>query len=553
MVFCAIFVAAEFEPLKVEVLRNEIVGLANNLPQKYCPMRNFKGELFCPPLQRGFSSEETGVQNDEKIYIDGSPNVQANNEIDVSGFAVSEGESEDIQMQAELVDSSTVAQAMNQQPQSNGIISGFGFDRVKREVKFPVLPSGDHPVAQKKVDVSNHRFGDIEQFLRMIYKEPAQNKYEAGLYVQNDATVRQLANAFSLAYTNVGVSQKVHTSFITKVKSMSALPEFTAIVNSLPAWNPNDPSVKGLYDMLIQFYGTDVSVDTEHGGTIYQQTTIKECYSANVNADMQNDLEHKIRNQNLPNSAYARYRKLGHFNVLGGNPELGSDKIAQRIASFDQAPAPVKFTTVPLYQLIHDATRKNWVKAAIDLYVAQNKPNVDTIMNQIRHAKFQSFRGPQRIILMDYQIEQHAIWVVHWKDCPLARPRGSVYTPHCARTRSPVMMSAGQNHNHGPPFYTHQAQINRDGPSGNTRIISLEKGHVKYGSNWLNRGCQRTNYGPILCQRIGRRNYCLHTYRGLFRYVCMDCVPVIKDIGAAKYGFRHTVPECHCSDRKSVV
>jgi hypothetical protein len=408
------------------------------------------------------------------------------------------------------------------------------------------LPSIDNAIPQKKVDVSAHRFGGVEQFLRTVYKDTNQNYFEAGLYVQNDAAIRQLANSFSLAYTNIGISQKIHTSYVSKVKSMTALPEFTAIVNSLPPWNPNDPSTRSLYDMLIQFFGTDAAIETEHGGTIYQQTTVKQCYGGDITGDIKNELEHKIRNQPPPASGYARFRQLGFFNVLGGNPELGSDRINERIATFDVAPAPVKFNTVPLWQIIADGTRQQWVKAAIDQYIAQNRPNVDTIMHQINHAKHESFRGNQRIVLMDYQIAQHAIWIVHWNDCPVARPRGSVYTPHCARTRAPVMMHAGQRANHGAPFYTHQAVIERDGPSGNTRLVSLENGHVKYASPWLNAGCQRINYGPILCKNIGRTRYCLHTYNALFRYVCMDCVPVIKDIGAAPFNFRHTVPECHC-------
>ena len=70
----------------------------------------------------------------EPVYVNQQPNIQSS-EIETSGVEVADGE--DIQLQAELVDSSKIVQAMNQRPLSNGIISGFGFDRVKREVKFP--------------------------------------------------------------------------------------------------------------------------------------------------------------------------------------------------------------------------------------------------------------------------------------------------------------------------------------------------------------------------------------------------------------------------------
>jgi hypothetical protein len=43
----------------------------------------------------------------------------------------------------------------------------------------------------------------------------------------------------------------------------------------------------------------------------------------------------------------------------------------------------VKFTIVPLWEVIRNGNQKNWVKAAIEDYIQKNQPNVQTMMNEI--------------------------------------------------------------------------------------------------------------------------------------------------------------------------
>jgi hypothetical protein len=125
------------------------------------------------------------------------------------------------------------------------------------------LPSSDSAVKENKVEVSPHQFKQVDQFLHFIYKtNVVQENWQAGLYVQNNAEIRRIAENFANTNVNIGITQKIYTMMKTQVKSRTVLYEFGSIVDSLPPWNPNDPSVVSLYDMLIQFYGTDVSLST---------------------------------------------------------------------------------------------------------------------------------------------------------------------------------------------------------------------------------------------------------------------------------------------------
>jgi hypothetical protein len=393
----------------------------------------------------------------------------------------------------------------------------------------------------------------IQNFLQFVYKNSkTQTTWEAGLYVKNDAEIRRLANSFSLSQTKIGMTQRIHTSFSTTVKSMNALPEFIQIVNTLPAWNPQNPSVRSLYDMLIQFFGTDVSIATEHGGVIYQQSTIKECFGGDAKPGMRADMQTTINKQPPNTSGYYRFRQLGVLNILGGNPELGIDKIQQRINSFDQAPAPVKFTTVPLWEVIQNGNQKNWVKAAIEDYIQKNQPNVQTMMNEIIAARDRNFKGPQRIFTMETQTQQDWVLVTHWKNCPIARQKNSVYTPDCAVIGQPSVLSAGQRQNTGGAYNNNQAVVERNPSNGFVRIYNTEGGKVKATSGWINKGCAKVPFGPRVCvKKRGAwwrtKTFCLETSTKLSRMVCIDCVPSVKPGAVGKFNLRHTYPECHCA------
>jgi hypothetical protein len=45
--------------------------------------------------------------------------------------------------------------------------------------------------------------------------------------------------------------------------------EFKEIVNLLPPYDKNNPSSKQLYDMFIDYFGTEASISTLHGNLIF--------------------------------------------------------------------------------------------------------------------------------------------------------------------------------------------------------------------------------------------------------------------------------------------
>jgi hypothetical protein len=399
--------------------------------------------------------------------------------------------------------------------------------------------------------VSPHQFKQVDQFLHFIYKTNlAQENWQAGLYVQNNAEIKRIAENFANTNVNIGITQKIFTFIKTQVKSRTVLYEFGSIVDSLPAWNSNDPSVVSLYDMLIQFYGTDVSLSTEHGGTIYQQTTVKECYGGDVNSGMKTDLENSINKQN-PTSEFARFRQLGQLNILGGNPELGSDRINERINSFEVAPAPVKFSTIPIWELIGDAQRKNWVKSAIERYIQKNQPNVASLLNQINASRLNKFKGTQNVLTMDVQREQQGVIIAHWSRCPVARPKGSDYTPFCAAINAPVTLAAGQRSAIPANYGNSPSIVERDANTGAARMINMEGAAVKFVSAWVTKGCTEVRYGPKLCVKkkgswFRKKTFCVEASTVLTRLVCMDCVPFVRRGTMGKFNLQNTHPECQC-------
>jgi len=126
-----------------------------------------------------------------------------------------------------------------------------------------------------------------------------------------------------------------------------------------------------LYRKIINIFGTDVSVKTNHGGVIYQLSMLKLCYGGSVTADMVTEMENKINNITNGPIAYLNYRKLGLFDIKGGNPEVNN--IQQRISTFSQSPAILNFDSVPLWSLIKDAQYSAAVKGAIEHYINEKK------------------------------------------------------------------------------------------------------------------------------------------------------------------------------------
>lgn len=502
----------------------QMEAILSNLPRKYCPMRGFNGQPYCPVKTEETMKEDANIPT---IHLDEFPKQFG----DISFDTIEQSSFTENKTEIKVIPMSNL----------NEPISGFGYDRVKREMKFPILPSNSKQ-ASPKTDHSVLNFKQVSEYLTHVFKQSEWK--EGGLYVRNNAALLEMANNFGDYKVNIGITQRHYTTFTTTLKSQTPLEEFQEIVNSLPAWNPNSPQVREIYSMLIHYFGTDITATTLHGGVVYQQVAVKSCFGGSITEGMLKDIDHFIRRIPPGPTAYAKFRRLGQTNILGGNPELGADKINERIASFGVAPAPIKFQTIPIYNVIPDANRKAWVKAAIDTYVAENQPNVNKIISDINVKRENAFRGPQKLYFMDYHIAQKTNWVVYWTGCALIRLRGGFYTPHCTLLRNPVAMAASQKQNTGGVFYETQAIVERK-PTGEVGIYSVFRGQIRHPSPHTRSGCVRANYGPRLCQgRLG----CIDTWTRLFKYVCINCLPVIRQQGGGEYNTIHTFPECHCEN-----
>lgn len=119
--------------------------------------------------------------------------------------------------------------------------------------------------------------------------------------------------------------------------------------------------------------------------------------------------------------AYLKYRKLGIFQCRGGNPELGMDKIKERIESFKTFPAPIKFTTVPLFSVVRDQKKQNWLKQAITTYENENMINIKAILAQVEAEKSNRYKGVKTIHYQNFNVEQAGSLVYIWVGCPVVQ------------------------------------------------------------------------------------------------------------------------------------
>jgi hypothetical protein len=133
LVLCLVLLASsqEVQPSEVQVLQDQIIDTANNLPTKYCPMRNFKGQLFCPTV-KGLNEVEGTSEQSYTVTVDlDAPKVQNNDVAEIES-------AEDPTNQDEVYiphngNNQTVEMMFN----TRTVLSGTGFDRIKREIRFP--------------------------------------------------------------------------------------------------------------------------------------------------------------------------------------------------------------------------------------------------------------------------------------------------------------------------------------------------------------------------------------------------------------------------------
>jgi hypothetical protein len=505
--------------------------IANNMRAKYCSMRGFRGQIYCP--QQTFSSEKS--DDTLTVFVDDKTSKSTKTE----GTGV-------------IHDASFVsfrANVTHHNPKSDEkrdlIISGFGYDRVKRTMKYPIFDSTQSAPVNLKVDHTVEKFNSVRDFLNHVHSH--KNQFMGGLYVTNDNELRDLAFRFGDYRVALGTTQRLYITHSSQVLSRTPSPEFTQIVNSLPPYDRNNPSSKQLYDMFLEFFGTDISVNTEHGGIVYQQVAIKSCFGGSITDGMLHDIDALIRRVPPGNTAYLRYRQSGAINILGGNPELDFSRINERINSFSQAPAPVRFSAIPIWDAVADPTRKQWIHAAVQDHINTHFNSINGLMHQVEAARHQNYLSKQNIFHVDVQNEQHARMVAYFIGAPLINNRNSIYTPHFALQKSVVSMAAGENYKSGENNWFNQvilhSYIQRNPQNGHIRQYVVHNGKEIRSSPWISSGCTFVPWGPRWCHGgIG----CLNIFDVLRRGVCIDCLPTYEEKPAA-FNTRHRFLHCPCS------
>jgi len=301
--------------------------------------------------------------------------------------------------------------------------------------------------------------------------------------------------------------------------------------------------------MFIDYFGTEATVSSEHGGIVYQQVSVKSCYGGSITQDMLNDIDSLIR-RIPPNNAYLRFRRIGVNNILGGNPELHFDKIKERIESFVRAPATVRFTTIPIWNAVSDPLKSSWVKEAVEDYINENYVSVTNMMKEVEDARHKNFLSKQNLFPIDTQIEQERDWIANWQGAPVIKVGSRHYTPNFAIPRPLIQLSATESFKTGETTWktgtfgsiTFASFIQRN-EQGQARHVVTLRGNVIRASQWVSKGCSFVDWGPRACGVFS----CINIFDFLKRGVCIDCTPHYIEANA-KYNLKHRFLECNCSE-----
>jgi len=489
------------------------VKILNELETKYCPMRGFDGELYCPQVKSmTFNSTYIAERDNPKIIFDDTPFINTRRK--------------------------SVKQQEYVPRKDPWFGTGFGFDRITRQLKFPVLPSLP-PYKTERYHDDPKRFGNVRELLDYMYAERTQ--YEAGFYTMDEQFMRNIALKFGDYRLHVTVTQKYFITHDGHLAHVTPIDEFKQAIASLPPYNPNDPTSKQWYRMVIDYWGTDVAVSSEHGGAIYQQNILKSCYGGSVTEDLLRDIDAAIKKVPPGELAYLKYRQLGVFNARGGNPEYGMDRINERIASFAQAPAPLRFNAVPLWRHVgYDQTRMQWLRQAIEDYINENTPNIDQIFHEVEQSKAQTYLAHQTVYSFSINVEQTQPNILVWTGCPLIRDRGGriTYCPHCTLAGPAPSLKNGDLY-HLFEFLGISYSAQRDEASGYARIVAFNNNGPIHHSPFVRTGCTTApQFGAI----PGRA---YDVPRRLQRAICIDCMPIYEQ-QPAQHGMVHTFLNCVC-------
>lgn len=283
---------------------------------------------------------------------------------------------------------------------------------------------------------------------------------------------------------------------------------------------------------------------------------------------MESEIATTINKQPPGSLAYLDYRKLGVFDVKGGNPEIPAGEYDQIIATFPDYPAITGFSTIPLWQ-VAPANYQAPLKAAIEQYTASQQVSVNNLLSSIQAQRLASYKNPQNVYVYGQQTEQSGNTIIHWNNCPWVKIHDGFYTPRCTINLKTSNYGSGSEdmfidvnwYNEGILKYYTQ----RDSASGDVRLEGVYHPNKKrqlpdnsytmestdpnaalnstlqmlrdnvVTSDFTYSGCVSLDYIYLTSN---------HNYK-LYFTACMDCLPVVTT-SPAKNGLKNSDLECEC-------
>eukprot|EP01120_Amphizonella_sp_Union-15-10_P011967 TRINITY_DN5227_c0_g2_i2.p1 TRINITY_DN5227_c0_g2~~TRINITY_DN5227_c0_g2_i2.p1 ORF type:complete len:287 (+),score=55.29 TRINITY_DN5227_c0_g2_i2:148-1008(+) len=284
---------------------------------------------------------------------------------------------------------------------------------------------------------------------------------------------------------------------------------------------------------------------------------------------MVQELQNTINNVPPGNLAYLQYRRLGLFDVKGGNPELPPTDHAQIVATFPLYPAITGFTSVPIWKIV-PAKYQAAVLAAVNHYTNNKQVSVNSIVAQVQAQRIQSYKNPQAVYVYARQTEQGYDYIIYWNQCPHIQGDKD-YTPRCSFLYQQVNVGAGQNSvylNQNVANWHFLYETQRDPASGFARIYedvrTLEKDEkdeklsaFSFDDIRLNKPANATIQTSLkdsivatAWEQTGCVNidflYYASPNNKLYFSACIDCLPVIVT-SPAQFGLKNSDLVCECA------
>jgi hypothetical protein len=458
-----------------------------------------------------------------------------------------------------------------QKKTSNGtpqMLSGIGYNRAKRSLRWPVLnPTSATSAPQQNFFTT--RYPTPRDYLSFIYS--AGQSMSGGLYATDDAIILQILTQFNDYRQNIGVTQKEFKSFTGGVASMEPQSYFLEYLKTIPpVYDPKNSTLVYDYTQLIEEFGTEVATTADFGGMIYLLAAVKACYGGAINGDIEKEIDNLINKEPTGPYAYLKYRKLGIYDVKGGNPELSLQTQApQRIASMAQNPVMTRFTSVPLWQVVPQQWQEP-LKAAIADYLTKFQPTIEQWIAAAEAQKITSYKAGQSMTIFHRNTEQCCDAVIRDVASPLVQGRGFVYVPRFSIPRWGINIVAGQTNEF--TNYVFQGRrihysVERDA-NGNARLHGWSTGafaNATVGSSYTkmdshtnetsveeidleilkSNGDVYSSFVHTGCTDVKEFYITRHPERFTYYTVCIDCQSYVTT-SPAQRGVQHYDVQCGC-------